>query len=72
MMVLQFHMRSEEIWAGMSALVLDEAAHSFPDCPAAQTQNNHRETVLIKSLFGPLLALASYWLSLLNLTHFYR
>ena len=35
------------------------------DCwfPAAQTQNNHTETVLFKSLVGPL-ALASYWLTL--------
>ena len=29
-------------------------------CPAAKPQNNHIETVLIKSLIG-LLALASYW-----------
>ena len=38
---------------------------------AAQTQNNHTETILFKTLLGPL-ALASYWLTLThNLTHFY-
>lgn len=58
MMVQQFHMRSEEIWVGMSVLILYEAACWFPDCPAAQTQNNHTETVSVKSLFDPL-ALAS-------------
>ena len=40
--------------------MLEEAACLFP---AAQTQNNHTETVLIKSLLG-LLALVSYWLGL--------
>ena len=30
---------------------------------AAQNQNNHTETILFKSLLGPL-ALASYWLTL--------
>ena len=35
----------------------------FPGHLAAQPQNNHTETALIKSLPGPL-ALASYWLTL--------
>ena len=34
-----------------------------PSHPAAQTRNNHTETILFKSLFGPL-ALASYFLTL--------
>ena len=33
--------------------------------PAAQPRNNHTDTVLIKSLLG-LLALASYWLTLIS------
>ena len=35
---------------------------------AAHPRNNHIETVLIKSLLGPL-ALASYWITLTYLTH---
>ena len=40
--------------------MLRQAACWFP---AAQPQNNHTATTLIKSLLGPL-ALASYWLTL--------
>lgn len=50
--------------------MLEEAACLFP---ATHPQNNHTETVIIKSLHG-LLALASYWLAFihLNLTNFYQ
>ena len=40
-----------------------EAAYLFPRRLATQTQNNHTETVLIKSLIG-LLALSSFGLAL--------
>ena len=41
-------------------VVLEQgAACCFPAARLAQNQNNHTETVLIKSLFGPL-ALGSY------------
>ena len=45
---------------GVKGFSVGEAACLFL---AAQNQNNHRETTLIKSLFG-LVALASYWLGL--------
>ena len=42
--------------------------HSF--VLTTQNQNNQTKIVLIESLCGPL-ALASYWLTHINLTHFY-
>ena len=43
--------------------VIRRATCLFPSCPAAQTQNNHTEAVLFKSLLC-LLVLASHWLAL--------
>ena len=43
--------------------IQQQAACWFPDARLAQPQNNHTETVLIKTLLDPL-ALTSYWLTL--------
>ena len=43
-----------------SGFLLEEASSYFP---TAQTQDTHTETILFKTLLGPL-SLASYWLTL--------
>ena len=46
-------------------LCCNKAACLSPSCLAAQTWNNHTETILSKTLLGPL-ALSSYWLTFIS------
>ena len=50
-------------WEDVIVMRYSKAACLFLGCP--DSQNNHTETILIKSLLG-LLAVASYWLTLIS------
>ena len=50
-------------WEDVIVMRYSKAACLFLSCP--DSQNNHTETILIKSLLG-LLAVASYWLTLIS------